>query len=790
MQTMNRFFVIVSCLLTVCAHAQKNNLSGRIVDDQTGEAVASAAVSINGSTAIANGNGEFFLGRLTAKSGTLRVQAIGYAELLLPVSNVLVSPLTVRLVRTRQFLQPLEVKALRAGDQAPFTKTNISKETIAANNLGQDLPFILNQTPSVYVSSDAGNGVGYTYLHIRGSDATRINVTLNGIPYNDAESQGTYFVDLPDFASSLSSIQIQRGVGTSSNGTGAFGATINLATNEVIDHAYAESNNSFGSFNTWKNTLKAGTGLIDGHFTVDARLSRISSDGYIDRAATDLRSLGVSAAWLSARSSLRFNVFSGKEKTYQAWYGVPDNLLATDPTYNPAGTEKPGTPYDNQTDNYQQDHYQLFFNHLFPHHWSMSTAAFLTYGRGYYEEYKAAQLFSDYGLPAFTVGATVLDSTDLVRQRWLDNYFYGQIFSLQYKSQANELTFGGGWTDYDGKHYGTVIWAQYGIDKDYKYYDYPARKTDYDVYLKWQHRLAAGLESFADVQYRHVYHHMDGFEGNPALNITRTFDFFLPKLGLTYSRKGWQASFSYALGQKEPNRDDFQASLVSQPNAETLHDFELGLQKRGARFHAGATVYYMLYKDQLVLTGKINDVGSYTRTNVPDSYRLGLELEGSYIFSKWMNMEGNIAFSRNKITTFTEFIDNYDNGLQNAVVHHNTDISFSPSIIGAATVNFVPAKDLHLALMSKYVGDQYLDNTQDAARKLGAFYTQDIRVTYTIRKWVKELSLILQVNNVFNRRYEPNGYTYSYISSGALTTQNSYYPMAGTNFMAGVNMKW
>ncbi len=641
------------------------------------------------------------------------------------------------------------------------------------------------------VSADAGTGVGYTAMRIRGTDATRINVTLNGIPYNDAESLGTYFVDLPDFVSSVSSIQVQRGVGTSSNGAGAFGATLNMSTHEYNEKAYGESNNSFGSFHTWKNTLKGGTGLIDGHFTVDARLSRISSDGYIDRAKSDLKSYYVSTAYINKKSSLRLNIFSGKEKTYQAWYGVPDYLLASDRTNNPAGTEKTGTPYDNQTDNYTQTHYQLFFNHSFSARWSFNTAVFLSKGKGYYEEYKADQAYADYGLPNVIVSGATVKTTDLVRQRWLDNDFYGQIASLQYKDIKDELTFGGGWTKYTGQHFGNIIWMKTGsVSKEYRYYDYPATKTDVNLYAKWQHQLSTHWLSFGDLQYRRVNHDMRGFEGNPSLNVNRSFDFINPKAGITYTHNGFQAFFSYALGQKEPNRDDFQAGVKSQPKAETLHDIEWGIEKRKSNYHFGANLYYMYYYNQLVLTGQINDVGAYTRANVPHSYRLGIELQGGAILDKCITVAGNFSVSRNKVSSYIEYIDNYDNGGQNAVAHKNTDISFSPSVVAGATINVLPLQHLEISLLSKYVGKQYMDNSQREDRKLNAFFTEDIRASVTLKKVLfSEIHLIGQVNNIFNKMYEPNGYTYSYIASNTLSTSNGYYPMAGTNYMLGVNIK-
>jgi iron complex outermembrane receptor protein len=769
--------------LTIITNAQKLSVTGKVTDAQSNMALAAATITLNNQVTVADENGVFAFSRLTKGNYTLKVSSIGYADYTESFQLNQNESKQIQLKSVPLFLQPLEVKALRANAAAPFAKTNLSKEDIGKNNLGQDLPFILNQTPSVYVSSDAGTGVGYTYIHIRGTDATRINVTLNGIPYNDAESQGTYFVDLPDFASSVNSIQIQRGVGTSSNGTGAFGATINLSTNEFNAKPYTELNNSYGSFNTWKNTIKLGSGLLGGHFTIDARWSKITSDGYIDRATSDLQSFALSAAYINKKSSLRFNIFSGKEKTYQAWYGVPDYLLATDRTYNPAGTEKPGTPYDNQTDNYKQNHYQLFFNHSFNSKWSFNTAAFLTYGTGYYEEYKSGQLLSAYSLPfSYT--------SDLVRQRWLENYFYGQIASFQYKKNNDEITIGGGWTRYPGKHYGKVIWVKTLPITDHEYYRYPALKTDENIYVKWQHKFDTHFQSYVDLQYRHVYHSMSGFEGNDALHIGRSFDFFNPKAGISYHNNGWQLFLSYALGQKEPNRDDFQASPTQQPSAETLHDFELGVEKKNSNYHIGATVYYMLYKNQLVLTGKINDVGSYTRINVPNSYRLGIELQGGYVFAKWLNANANISLSKNKIKDFTEYIDNWDTGNQDAVIHHNTDISFSPSVIAGGALNILPIKKLEISLLSKYVGKQYMDNAQDENRTLQSFYTQDVKLIYTLRnKNDKQINFIVQVNNIFNRKYEPNGWTYAYTYNNTLTTENGYYPMAGTNFMIGLNIK-
>jgi len=807
------------CISILASRAQNAaapfHVNGQVIDSLSGAPLAGATIEFGAFTnTISTGEGQFDFRLTRPGTYTLKVTNIGY----LPYETALTvpgaAPIKIALTRINLFMQPVEVRALRAGEKAPFTKTNITKRQIEATNLGQDLPFLLNQTPSVTINSDAGNGVGYTGLRIRGTDATRINMTLNGIPYNDAESQAIFFVDLPDFASSVNSIQIQRGVGTSSNGAGAFGATINFSTNEFNEKPYAESNNSYGSFNTWKNTVKAGSGLIDGHFTLDARLSRLSSNGYIDRASSDLHSFYLSAAWLDHNSSIRLNVLSGKEKTYQAWNGIPEAKLFGDKAaldqhynnnlgylyftqadslnlYNSNRRTYNYFKYNNQTDNYQQDHYQLFFNHQLDERLSFNVAGFLTRGRGYYEEYQQQASYGDYGLTDPVIGSDTIRSTDLVRQQWLDNYFYGGIFSLQYKDGPRQLALGGGWDKYDGKHYGNVIWAQNGgIGKDYQYYNLPAHKTDFNLYGKWQQQLTAHLSFFADMQYRRVNYDLEGFKNNPTLFINKHYDFFNPKAGLTWAGHEWQTYLSWSRASHEPNRDDFEAGQGQQPRPETLNDFELGYEKKTSRYSYGATAYYMLYKDQLVLTGQINDVGAYTRTNIGDSYRLGLELQGSARISNFMTATANLTLSRNKINNYTEYVDDDDNGGQKSYFYKHPDIAFSPAIVGAASLDFFPLPNYTISLPAKYVSRQYLDNSQKDERSLRSYYVQDLRMMYTLKpRPFKAIDLIFQLNNVFNKKYEPNGYTYSSYFGGSLTTENFYFPMAGTNFMFAVNIK-
>ena len=785
-------------------------VKGTVSDKENQNPIANATVQLNGEwQTMTNGKGQFEFNKVKKGRYRLQVSSIGYKIITMEInvdeSN---SNLSFVLEPNLLFLQPVEVTAIRAGDRMPFAKTNLNKQTIEKMNTGVDLPFLLNQTPSVVVNSDAGNGIGYTGIRIRGTDATRINMTLNGIPYNDAESQGLFFVNLPDFASSVNSIQVQRGVGTSSNGAGAFGATLNLSTNEFHEQPYAEVNNGVGSFNSWRHTVKAGTGLINNHFTLDARLSFINSDGFIDRATTDLRSFYVSAAYLNKKTSLRLNVFSGKEVTYQAWNGIPEAKLNGDATalqnhyqnnagflyktkedsinlFNPNNNRTYNSfLYNNQTDNYQQDHYQLFFNRELNSSWNLNTAFFLTRGRGYYEEFRKDIDLADYGLAAA--------ESDITRQLWLDNWFYGSTYSLQYKKNNDQLTFGGAYTRYKGLHYGKLIWSEVFVPKDYKWYNLDAFKNDFSVYTKYQRRLAQRWELFADVQYRNVTYTLNGFRNNPSLKFDNDFQFLNPKLGISYADgKGWLGFASFSVGNKEPNRDDFETSAAQQPRHETLYDWELNLERRGSNYSWSITGYYMRYKNQLVLTGKINDVGAYARINIPESYRAGIELQGTVKPASWFNAAANLTLSRNRVLNFTEYSDDYDNGGQKETFFASAPLSFSPDVVGGATLNFIPVKNSELSFLNKYVSRQFLDNTGTKSRSIDAFFVTDMRAAYTFKtKLAKEIILSFQLNNLLDIKYEANGYTYNYIAGGQTIVENFFYPMAGRNFMMGVNVKF
>lgn len=689
------------------------------------------------------------------------------------------------------FLQPVELIAIRATDATPVAKTNLSGEALIANNQGQDLPFILNQTPSVVVNSDAGTGIGYTGIRIRGTDASRINVTLNGIPYNDAESQGTFFVDLPDITSSANSIQVQRGIGTSTNGAGSFGATINLSTNDIIKKRKIAFNNSFGSYHSFKNTLMYNSGIFARHFTIDGRLSNIRSDGYIERAASRLKSYYTSAAYIDTKNSLRLNIFSGKEKTYQAWYGIDELTLKTNRRYNIAGTQKEGAPYVNETDNYTQTHYQLFYNHKFNKNWKSNIALFLTKGKGYYEQYKTGAAFTDYGLPDYIIDTTIITKTNLIRRLWLDNNFYGTIFSLQYNHSGRNVVLGGSLNQYDGKHYGEIISAelQAAVPANFKYYSVKADKKDVSMYGKWTETLSSHWQTFADIQFRNINYTIHGFEHNPNLVQANHYFFFNPKAGLTYLNHRTRLYFSYGRSKKEPNRDDFEAGKAEIPRPETLHDFELGFEKKRNENTWGINLYHMLYSDQLVLTGKLNDVGAYTRTNIKKSYRTGIELQAAHTITKWFSIAGNVTVSANKIKGFTEFVDDYDNGGQQTNFYATSQLPFSPAIVSSLSETFVPFKDMEISLIGKYVSRQYLDNTGMKSRSLNPYYIEDVRMAYTYNnKNGTSLKFIVQVNNLFSKNYEPNGYTFSYIYGNKLNTENFYYPMAPINVMFGINI--
>lgn len=703
-------------------------------------------------------------------------------------------------LKTKADLQEVIILGTKAQTNNPITFQNLNKKEIDKQNFGQDLPFLLNLTPSTVISSDAGAGVGYTGIRIRGTDPTRTNVTINGVPINDAESHGMFWVNMPDMASSSQNIQVQRGVGTSSNGAGAFGASINVQTDGLIPNAYAEISSGYGSFNTWKNTVKAGSGLLANNWAFDARLSKITSDGFIDRASSNLKSFFVSAGRYGKKSIFKVNVFSGMEKTYQAWNGISEEMLkAGNRTYNEF-------TYANQTDNYQQDYYQMFYTYQFNKHIKAHVGVHYTYGRGYYEEEKLDEKFSTYKLKdtllVFNNNNTIDTITrgNFVRRRWLVNDFYGTVFSVVYEKNKLNLTIGGGINQYDGKHFGELIWSQYamGGNINQHFYDGKSNKTDFNIYAKTTYKITPKLEGFADLQQRVINYKTNGEDFNSGIytpyNISLNYNFFNPKAGLTYAVQKNANIYGYVgVANKEPVRSDIiQASANSLPRAERLVNYEFGFRKNWAKSAFTANIYYMDYKDQLITTGQINDVGAYNRVNVPNSYRAGLELTAGLQVIKKLKWQTTFTFSQNKIKAFTEFVDDWNNGGQIKTQHEDVDIAFSPNFIGSSMFTYSPFAKFNIDLISKYVGKQYLDNTENENRKIAAFLVNDIRITYgmEIKGMFKHIGLGLQVNNILNEKYAPNGYTYSGYSGGVRGDYNYFYPQAGTNFLTNLVIKF
>jgi iron complex outermembrane receptor protein len=794
--------------------AQKTVISGRVTDAEDGKALPGATIKaseIRGTNTDKDGN--FTLKNIPDNITYLDISYIGYQSVKTEISS---GTFDVKLSKSTYQADEVIINATRVNDKTGMAYTNVSAAAIDKQNLGQDLPVLLNFTPSLVSTSDAGGGVGYTGIRIRGSDATRINVTVNGIPYNDAESQGVFWVNMPDFASSVSSIQVQRGVGTSTNGAGAFGATVNINTNAFRQEPYAELNNSYGSFNTFKNTLKVGSGLIKDKFTFDARLSRVSSDGFVDRASSELHSYYLSGGYFGKKSFVRVNVFSGKERTYQSWNGVPEaklrgdregilsyidrnylsekdaqNLLDSDDrTYN-------SYTYKNEVDNYRQDHYQIVSSHNLSDKWTFNLNAFLVRGLGYYEQYRTDDDYSNYNLPNVIAGKDTLTSTDLIRRRWLDNYFYGSTFSLDFNSfKKLTASIGGGWNKYDGDHYGQIIWARNAgnIENEHQYYQSKGIKKDFNIYGKLYYQFTDKLNAFADLQYRNVSHNIAGTDNDLVqLNYDETYSFVNPKAGLTYQLASQSSVYaSYSIGNREPNRDDFTSSTAGLfPKSERMQNVEAGFRTQQGKWAFSGNYYLMSYKNQLVLTGQINDVGNSVRVNVPKSYRTGIELEGAVAFNKFLKWNANVTFSQNKIDNFTEYVVNYDDGGYNTINHGKSDISFSPNVIVGSQFTYNLRKNLEVALLTKYVGKQYLDNTSTESRKLDAYFTNDVRLSWTIKPtWMKEIVFNLLVNNILDEKYESNGYTYGYFAGGALTQENFYFPQAGRNFLVGVNFRF
>ncbi len=797
-------FILVILLAYSCGSVSAQySLRGQVLTTE-GETLPGATVRIESQNIIlaTDKQGQFKIEKITDPQCFLTVSYIGYST---NKTKLELSPgenhISLNLVPSEILTEDVIVSATRAGNRTPVAYANLDVGNLSEKNSGQDLPYLLSLTPSLVATSDAGTGIGYTNFRIRGSDANRINMTVNGIPLNDAESHAVYFVNMPDFASSTDNIQVQRGVGSSTNGAGAFGGTINVQTSSLNKKNYASWSTSAGSFNTLKNSVMVGSGLLGGKFIVEARLSKINSDGYVDRAFSDLQSFYLTGGFFTERTMLKAVLFTGKEKTYQSWYGVPSPMLLSNRTFNPAGQiyGKDGSVsfYDNETDNYQQDHFQLHYTHQFNSKLSANASLHYTYGRGYYEEYRQEQGLSEYRMNPVAAGDSVIDKTDLIRRKWLDNDFYGIVGSVSYKENKTELIAGIAWNQYAGDNFGRVIWAQYYGNNpvNHEWYRSKGLKKDFNIFAKLNYQLSRKLSLYADLQYRHINYSITGIDDHLRnLEQTHLFDFLNPKAGLYYSAGNNQSIyFSYGNAHREPNRSNYTDADpgLQSPIQEKLHDFELGYKGEFSNYNIGLNLYDMIYRDQLILTGRINDVGAPIMTNVPESYRLGVEFSGKLKLARKLSWEHNLTLSRNKIRNFVEYVDNWDSwGSQISKILGTTDISFSPALTAGSGLSWQSTKDFTTRLQSIYVGRQYLDNTSSTDRSLDSYFVSNLKFDYILPwKKVKKFALFAAINNLFNAQYESNGWVYSYYAEGAREKMDGYFPQAGTSYLLGMTIE-
>jgi iron complex outermembrane receptor protein len=785
-------------------------LSGKIINQADGSALEGAQLRIKKThlSTVSDFKGEFRFENLNPGHYELIVSYLGFVNTSESIEMVQNMYISISMTQQAFMSDEIVVNATRASDKIPMTYTLIDQKKIQQQNHGTDLPFLLQSTPSLVVSSDAGGGIGYTNLRIRGTDLTSINVTLNGVPVNDPESHAVYFVDLPDLASSIDNIQIQRGVGTSSNGSAAFGASINLKTESPSTEAFAQINSTVGAFGCFKNTLSFGTGLSDKGFSLNGRLSKINSDGYIDRAKSDLKSYLLSASWSGKSTNIKFVATSGIEKTYQAWYGIPKDSLVSNPTYNPAGamTDSLGNfigYYPNQTDNYQQDYYQLLVAQQFRSNLYLTSSIFLTQGKGYYEEWENNKPFGDYGFPDILIGNQTISSTDLVQQKWLDNDYYGINLALQHQSAKFNTTIGLGWNQYSGDHFGYISWAKFASESmnDTKWYESTGNKKDFNTFVKTIYQITNKLNLFADMQLRTIYYSITGIHDDlHDLTQNHQFTFLNPKAGLHHSLDENNSFYaSVALSNREPTRTIYRdASPTQKILSEQLIDVELGFKHITKRVSIASNIFYMDYKNQFVLTGKINDVGAAIMTNVPKSFRFGIESSVGLKVMEKMDIAANLTLSSNKINNFTEYVDNWnywDDPENEPYQFENylgtTTISFSPSATANVNINYQILKGFGLVFNSNYVSRQYIDNTESTERSLDPYLTGSFQANLKVNQhFFKAFEISAILNNVFNTAYESNAWVYSYIYNNERSKLDGYFPQAGIHGMIGVTIRF
>lgn len=781
----------------------QHKISGTVLQESNNKALSGATVKLKNTymATFTDANGKFVLDDLPLDTYTVIVSYIGYSKESATIDLTADKSIKFELAESSVLAEEVIVSATRVDKNSASTVSNISEKEIQEENLGRDIPYLLQKTPSLITTSDAGTGIGYTGMRIRGIDQNRINVTINGIPLNDAESHGVFWVNMPDFASSLENVQIQRGVGYSTNGAGAFGATVNLQTTGFQEEAFGEISNSYGSFNTHKHTVKFGTGMLNNKFAFEGRLSKIKSDGYIDRATSDLQSYFFSGGYYGEKTIIKAVSFGGEEKTYQSWYGTPEsrlendiegmleyaennfftaeqtqNLLSSGRTYN-------YYTYYNQTDNYKQNHYQLHFSHQFSEKMIANLSFHYTKGEGYYEDFLPNQDFGTYLMHTLFIGTDTINSTDLIRRKWLDNDFYGLTYSFLFDATEKlKLSLGGGYNNYEGGHFGHVMWAEYASNSfpDKKYYYNLGEKSDFNSFLKAEYSLSKKIQLFADAQFRNIDYQVNGNDDDQSLlKINENYLFFNPKAGINYSINNSSSIYAfYGIAHREPNRTD----LIDKPKdiemlPEELRNLELGYELRKRNYFLNANFYYMAYDNQLVLTGELNDIGTPLKQNIKKSYRSGIELQAAFKPHKKISLQGNAALSRNKMVR-----DEIG----------ETDLSFSPEVVCFAELEYKPIKSIELAISNKYVGDQYLDNTSNDNRKIESYSFTDFRFSYSLQnKWhFEEIEVMFQLNNILDQLYSTNGWTYSYELNHEVITSNHYYPQAGINYMLGLNLRF
>jgi len=784
---MRKILVLLLLLSVWYMGAQEVKINGKVTGEND-QVLVGAVVSIEeiGKKKVTDINGEFSL-KVKPEKYTLTVSYTGYETKKTLVEAQRDTYLHIRLKPKFEILDEVIINAVKATPDMPVAQTNLSKTELQEQNLGQDVPYLLDMEPSVVVTSDAGAGVGYTGIRIRGISAQQINVTLNGVPFNDPESHGVFWVDIPDIVTNTESIQIQRGVGTSSFGTGAFGAAINLTTDKISKTPYASVQTVFGSFNTKKYGVKASTGLLNNHFEFTGHFSKTTSDGYIDRASSDLKSYYLSGTYIDDKNTLKAIAFGGHEITYQAWYGVDKATFESNPTFNYAGAIYNDAWeivdfYDNEVDNYKQDHYQLHYSRKFNKKLKFNLTTHYTYGRGYYEQYKQDEDFADYGLTPININSNVIDKTDLIRRKWLDNDFYGIIASLNLKTDAAQYIFGLAANQYDGRHFGRIIWARYASDSKirHEYYHNTGVKKSVNGFAKVIYSISDKLKLFTDVQFRKIDYDVNGtVDWQTPWKMSDDLFFINPKLGLYYNlNRANELYLSVAQTHREPNRDDYQNATTAIPKAETLNDIELGWKYRSGKLTSEVNLFGMFYKDQLVLSGKITDVGNPIRENVGESRRIGIETQLAYLFNQKWHIQANLSWSDNRNK---EYIAN-ENG--NLATYKNTKIAYSPDMVAAVAINVKPLKGLKLQAVTKYVGLQYMDNRNIEASKLEAYWIQNVLMSYQLPKTnlYKNANLSLKLNNIFNKKYASNGYMWG--------DTPYYFPQAGFNVLAGINIKF